>query len=176
MMSRNIFSTVLTICIIGIIIYLFLNKKDHQKVGYVYIKELYNGFEMKKEMERRYIQTKAARDKILDSMKFELNSVLKKIDSEKEKNKATVEEFQLKKEKFFQTKSSFEEENAKLTRQFDEQILSQLNQYVKDYGTQHQYSLLFGNDENGSLMFATEELNRTKEVLEFINEKYRGTK
>jgi outer membrane protein len=176
MMAKNKLLVVITICLLGVIGYLIFNHQVQRKVGYVYIKELYNGFEMKKQMEQKYLKSKQQRDKVLDSAKFELNNLLKKIDAEKEKNPKTIEEFNKKKEQFFQIKSSFEEENSKLSRDFDEQILTQLNQYVKDFGTQQHYDLLFGNDGNGSLMYAIDELNHTKEVLEFINAKYNGTK
>jgi outer membrane protein len=176
MLANNKFPLFLSVCIVGIVVYLFLVHKPGQKVGYVSIKELYNGFEMKKQMEQKFLRTKASRDKIMDSLKFELNILLKKIDSEKEKNPNTIEEFKKKKENFYQTKSSFEEENTKLSQQFDEQILTQLNQYVKEYGKQAHFNLLLGNDGNGTLMYATDDLDHTKEVLEFINEKYNGTK
>jgi outer membrane protein len=175
-MSKNKLSIFLIICILGIITYLALTHRAERKVGYVLIKELYNGFEMKKQMEQKFIQEKQKGDKLLEGLKFELNDLLKKIDAEKEKNPKTIEEFKKKKEDFYQAKSSHEEENAKLSQQFDEQILTQLNQYVKDYGIENHYDLLFGNDGNGSLMFATEDLNRTKEVLEYINAKYNGAK
>ena len=166
---------VLSILLLGVVAYLFFNHKSERKVGYVLIRELYNGFEMKKQMEQKYLKTKQQRDKVLDSAKFELNKLLKKMEVEKEKNQKSVAEFNQKKEMFLQTRNSFEEENAKFSQQLDEQILTQLNQYVKDYGIQEQYDFLFGNDGNGSLMFATENFNRTQEVLEFINRKYNGT-
>jgi outer membrane protein len=175
-MTKNKLSVFLIICIAGIIAYLILTHKPERKVGYVLIKELYTGFEMKKQMEQKFVQAKQKSDKTLEGLKFELNNLLKKIEAEKEKNLATIEEFKKRKENFYQTKSTLEEENAKLTQQFDEQILTQLNQYVKDYGIEQHYDLLLGNDGNGSLMFATEDLNRTKEVLEYINAKYNGTK
>jgi outer membrane protein len=175
-MLKNKSTIFLTLFIIGIITYLAFTHKPERKVGYVQIKELYNGFELKKQMEQKYIQAKQKGDKTLDAMKFELNKLLKQIDAEKEKNPKTIEEFKKKKEEFYQTKSTVEEENTKLSKQYDEQILTQLNQYVKDYGIAQHYDLLFGADESGTLMFATEEMNRTKEVLEYINAKYNGAK
>jgi|SRR6185295_17802958 len=173
-MGNRVFQIFLIVCVLGIVGYLIVNAGPKRKVGYVYIKELYTGFELKKQMEQKYLRLKHQRDKVLDSSKFELNNLLKRIDAENKKNPKTLEEFDKKKEQFYQTKNSFEEENRKLSQDFDEQILTQLNQYVKDYGIQEHYDLLFGNDGNGSLMFATDELNRTKEVLQFINQRYNG--
>ena len=173
-MERNTFSIALTIGLIGVIAYLGFQHTSQRKVGYILIKELYTGFEMKKEMEKKYLAVKQQRDKSLDSAKFEINKLLRKIEAEKGKNKTEQEEFEKKREAFLQMKNYFEEENMKLSRSFDEQIITQLNQYVKDYGVQEHYDLLFGNDGNGSLMYATEDLNKTEEVLKFINQKYSG--
>ena len=164
------------VVMLGMIIYLIMSHHKERKIGFINIKEVYNGFEMKKEMEQKYIQVKAGRDKILDSMKFELNRILKKADAEKGKNLQANEEFEKKREEFFQNRNLFEEENEKLSQQYDQQILTQLNQYVKEYGEQHQFTMLFGNDDNGSVMFGSEEFNYTKEVLMYINEKYHGRK
>jgi outer membrane protein len=175
-MKGNKFLIGIIILVIGIIIYLCVQHRPQRKVGYVVIKELYMNFEMKKEMEKKYLSVKQERDKVLDNAKFEINNLLKKIDAEKGKNAKTKEEFERKREAILQMKNSFEEENSKLSQTYDEQILTQLNQYVKDYGIQEKYDLLFGNDGNGSLMFATDELNKTQDVLKFINQKYNGAK
>jgi outer membrane protein len=129
---------------------------------------------MKKEFEKKYATTLNARKKIVDSLTFELNVLLKKIETEKEKNKSSIQEFNTKREEYIQRKKNYEEDNAALTKQYDQEILTQLTQYVKDYGEKNYYTYIFGNDGNGSLMYASETKNITKEVLEFINSKYKG--
>lgn len=176
MTTTNKFSITLLIFILGIIAYLIVNARSERKIGYVDIRQLYNGFDMKKQMEQRYITIKQRHDKILDSVKFELNRLLKKIEAEKKRNQITIDNFTKRSEQFQQTKAMFEEEAAKLTQQYDEQILVQLNQYVKDFGLKYKYDILLGNDDNGSLMFATDKFNCTEDVLEFINAKYNGIK
>ncbi len=144
------------------------------KTGFVIIQDLYNSFEMKKEMEKKYKTVKVARDKILDSLAFELKTIANQIQSEKEKNKETINKFEIKREEYFKRKQTFEDDNEALSKQYDQEILTQLNQYTKDYGTAHNYTYVFGNDGNGSLMYADEKNNITKEVVSFINSKYKG--
>lgn len=174
MIAKNKFLILFVLMFAAFAGYIAFQHSTKAKVGYVYIKEIYDGFEMKKQMEQKYLKTKKAKDKILDSLKFELNALLKQIDTEKEKNPETIKTFELKRDAFLQKKTAFEEENTALTQEYDQEILNQLNQYVKDYGTQNNFSLLFGNDANGSLMYGKDELNKTKEVLEFVNNKYNG--
>lgn len=176
MLKGKLISVILILGMLGIIIYLAMTHQKETKTGYINIKEVYSGFEMKKEMEKMYLKTKSGRDKILDSMKFELNNLLKKVDAGNGKNATDVKAFEKKREEFFQNKNYFEEENEKLSQQYDQQILTQLNQYVKEYGEQHHFTMLLGNDSNGLVMFGSEDLNYTKEVISFINEKYNGAK
>ncbi len=176
MIAKNKFFILFILMFLSIVCYILFQHYSKPQVGYIYIKDVYEGFEMKKQMEQKYLKTKKSRDNILDSLKFELNLLLKQIDSEKEKNPETIQKFEKKRDFFLQKKTSFEEENAALTQQYDQEILTQLNQYVKDYGMQNNFSLLFGSDGNGSLMYGTEELNKTKEVLMFVNDKYNGVK
>jgi outer membrane protein len=159
------------ICTVALVIYQI---KSQPKTGYVLIQDLYNGFEMKKEMEKKYKITKDARDKILDSLSFELKMIANQIQSEEEKNKETIKKFEIKREEYFQKKQAFEEDNEMLTKKYDQEILTQLNQYVKDYSSAQGYTYVFGNDGNGSLMYGNEDNNITKEVVEYINNKYKG--
>ena len=163
--------SIIVVVLIGIVIYQFQNTP---KTGYVLIQDLFNGFEMKKEKEKEFKITKEARDKILDSLSFELKMLANQIQSEEEKNKETIKKFELKREEYFQKKQNFEEDNQALTKKFDEQILTQLNQYVKDYSIANDYIYVFGNDGNGALMYGNEKNNITKEVVAFINSKYKG--
>ncbi|MBK8705977.1 MAG: OmpH family outer membrane protein [Saprospiraceae bacterium] len=163
--------TFLLTLIIGWIAYHYLSMP---KTGFVVIQEVYNGFDMKKEIEQKYNRTKLARDKILDSLELELKLLAGTIEREQQKNKTTIEQFTIKREEFLQRKQTYEEDNAALTKQYDQEILTQLNQYIKDFGEKHHFTYVFGNDGNGSLMYAADAKNVTKEVIEFINRKYKG--
>ncbi|HPI85881.1 MAG TPA: OmpH family outer membrane protein [Bacteroidales bacterium] len=150
---------------------------EHQttpKTGFVIIQEVYNGFEMKKEIEQKYINVKTARDRILDSLNLDLKTIAKKIEDEQQKNQNTIATFNIKREDFLQRKQTYEEDNAALTKQYDQEILIQINQYIKDFGEENHYTYVFGNDGNGSLMYAVSTKDITKEVIEFINARYNG--
>lgn len=163
-----------SLVLLGILFFLIYNWYTTPKTGYVLIHELYNGFEMKKEMEQKYKTVADARKKVLDSLSFELKKIANQIQLEEEKNKTAIKNFELKREEYFQRKQAFEEDNAMLSKQYDQEILTQLNQYVKDYSEANKFTYVFGNDGNGSLMYADEKNNITKEVIVFVNNKYKG--
>lgn len=157
--------------IVGVIVY---QQQSSPKTGFILIQEVYNGFDMKKENEKKFVQVKNARDKILDSLTLEFKILAGKIDSEQQKNQSTIEEFRGKRDEYVQRKKTYEEDNDALSKKYDQEILTQLNQYVKDYGEKNGYTYIFGNDSNGSLMYAKETHNITKEIIRFINDKYKG--
>jgi outer membrane protein len=146
------------------------------KTAFILIQEVYSGFDMKKEMEKKFTQTKNARQRILDSLGFDLNLLGKKIEAEHEKNKDHIQQFNERKNEYMERKKNFQEDNDQLSKQYDQEILTQLNQYVKDFGVENGYTYIFGNDGNGSLMFGKENNNISKAVTEYINLKYKGAK
>lgn len=146
------------------------------RTAYILIQEVYNGFDLKKETEKKFLHTKNARDKVLDSLALEVQLLGKKIEAEQEKNTETINQFNTKREEYYQRRKTYEEDNNALSKQYDQEILTQLNQYVKDFGNEHNYTYIFGNDGNGSLMYGKDAKNVTPEVIEYINDKYRGIK
>ncbi len=146
------------------------------KTGYILIQEVYNNFDFKKEMEKKFLATKNARQKKLDSLEMMVNSLGNKIGRmpEKERNSDEIAKFHELQEEYQKRKRADEEDNSELSAEYDREILTQLNQYIKDYGTQNNYTYIFGNDGNGSLMFAIERRNISNDVIEYVNKKYSG--
>ncbi len=161
----------LVILLSGFVIY---EKINQPKTGYIIIGEVFNEFQLKKDLEKKFKTTAQTRKLILDSLEFQLNVLSKKIQDEQGKDRKNIDVFQIKRDDFLRKKKQFEEENIALTNEYDQQIIKQLNQYTKDYGKEHGYTYIFGTDGNGSLMYGSENKNINKEIVTFINKKYLG--
>lgn len=153
-----------------------LNMK--QKIGYVEIKKVFDGFQMKKELEDKYKQTTSVKEKILDSLSFNLKLMSKQL-NEQQNSKSKIDNelvyaFEYKREEFLKLKKQYTEENAVLSNKYDAQILERLTQYVIEYGNKNGYNLILGADGNGSLMYASDNYNISNSVIEYINKKYSG--
>ena len=169
----GLFTTVGFILVLSYLVFDFFNRP---KTGYVIIQEVYEGFDYKKEMEKKFNMTKNSRKKIADSLAFELKIFGKKLDAQKKVSDEQAKAFNLKREEYFQRTKVFNEDNEQLLKQYNQEVLSQMNQYIGDYGKVHHFQYIFGNEGNGSLMHADDKLNITKEVIGFINAKYHGNK
>ena|SRR5688572_14377182 len=166
-----LFLSIMCLAITAYGIYTFSFKT---KIAYISLPDVFNGFDLKKELEVKFKKVKDERERVIDSLSFELNLLSKKIQSEKGSDKARIEEFSAKREHFLKKKQEFEEDNDALSKKYDKQILDQLNQYVMDYGRKHNFSMILGSDSNGNLMYAEETFNISADVIQFINSKYKG--
>lgn len=148
------------------------------KTAYVDIKQVFNGFQMKSELEAKYKQVKQGRDKILDSLSFNLKVLSKHLNEQKIAKKDISKEelyrFEYDREEYLRLKNQFVEDNAALSQKMDNQILTQLTQYVIEFGKKQDYDLILGADGNGSLMYSKEKYNISDEITVFINNKYKG--
>jgi outer membrane protein len=143
------------------------------RVAYIDIPQVFNGFEMKKELQVKYKKTEELRKRVLDSLGFDLQILSKKLQSD-QGNKELINEFDLRRENYLKKKSMIQQDNAALSAQYDKQILEQMSQYVYDYGKEHNYDMILGSDGNGMLMFAKDKFNISKEIEVYINNKYKG--
>ena len=94
----------------------------------------------------------------------------------KSKNVIEIRDFELKREEFIMRKQKFEQDQEQLTADYNNQIVSQINQYVKEFGKENAYDVIIGSNGDGTVMYGKEEMDITDEVLNFINQKYNPSK
>src|SRR5437588_436037 len=99
------FSLILAVCGGSLWIY---HKNFKQKTAYIDIKKVFNGFQMKKELEEKFKQTQKVREKMVDSLSFNLKLMSKQLNEEKnakkEIDKDRIYAFEYKREEFFKLK------------------------------------------------------------------------
>jgi outer membrane protein len=153
---------------------MFLFKYNEKKLAYVDLTVVFSKFDYKKELEKKMLKVTETRKTIMDSLEFDLKLMAKQLESNKNPDKEKVVLFQVKREDFFKKKQEYAEDNSQMAKQYDEQIFKQLNQYIKEYGKMKSYSIIFGTDGTGTLMYGEEKIDVTNEATEFINNKYKG--
>lgn len=176
MKTINKTTIIIFLLLAGIIAWQVYQHFNRHKTGYVVISEVYNGFELKKDMEKEYLATKNARQKILDSLELEIKLIQTKVSGKAVIKAADTIGYGDLVNEYILKEKTFEEDNTALSQKYDEQIITQLNQYVKNYGEAYHYTYIFGTGGNGTLMFADENENLTEDVIKYINEKYNGEK
>ncbi|MBI5539814.1 MAG: OmpH family outer membrane protein [Bacteroidia bacterium] len=165
-MKKNILFGIvilLNIGIIGVFMYSYFNTK---KTVYLNNNSVFNEFVLKKELEKRLVNEKNKFQKTLDSLELEYKISIQ--GNNQNKANQVKAEFQLK-------KRHFDEETSRMAEEFDQQIWTQLNQYIKDYGKMHnEYDFILGVSGQGNLMYAIESLDITTDVVKYVNNRYEG--
>lgn len=177
--KKEIIIWVLLISSLSLGVFSFFRKDSTQEViknktGYVDLTTVFQGFEMKKEMQTKLEKDLRLKQVVLDSLMFQLqtlNNELKSKESPKEKELLKFEELRT---QYLHQKETFTTYSQEQTEKYDDQVLSQLTQYIKDYGVEHHYEFLFGATGDGSILYATENKDVTIEVTKYINASYQG--
>ena len=145
---------------------------NRPKTGYIEISKLYNAFNYKKELESEYKNLESRRKGILDSLKLSYNMQITQIKGNSSKDAS--KQIEILHEQYKLKEDQFKQDNSALADKYTQQILSQLNQYVQEFGKLNNYSYILGANSNGTLMYARDADNITDKAINFINKKYEG--
>lgn len=147
---------------------------SEKKSGYVEIPLLFEQFEMKQELQQKMEVDLKDKRILLDSLMFQLQTINNELDSQEDPAEKDIRKFQNLQQYYLQQKQTVEAYSIEQTEKYDQQILDQLNQYVKDFGDKYEYEYVFGVNNNGTIMYAKQPNNITEEVVTFINARYQG--
>ncbi|MBU0764600.1 MAG: OmpH family outer membrane protein [Bacteroidetes bacterium] len=145
------------------------------EICYVDITKVFNEFLLKKELEALYQKEKDMKINSLDSIRFDLEVLSRKIlanntDKELQKQYNALNEIYLARQE------EYIRFDKTITEKYDEQIWNQLNQYVKEFGEKKDYDFLLGTHGAGNLMYAKETRDVTDEMIIYVNQRYKGYK
>lgn len=138
---------------------------NSEKIVYVDNVKLFDGFYMTREMKQVGEKEFKERKKILDSLyaKLQSNSI-----SEAEKKHLMPQ--------FIQRKEELENFNQKFAGEESLKIWSRIHSYIDNYSKEANYKLIIGSQNKESILFADKEVDKTNELLAYINKKYEGIK
>ena len=119
--------------------------------------ELYNQYNGRKDVEARYVDKMNGLNYLIDSL-----STLAEKTPFPEKSQILDKVLM------------FNQEKDKAELDMQQQIWNQLNQYMLDYGKTHRYKLIFGANNSGNILYSSETVDITRELINYVNQKYAG--
>lgn len=152
-----------------ILIYVGYTQRSH-KVGWVELSKVYDGFELRKDLESKFMAFGTAQKQLLDSLELDTRMAGRKAKS----NRAFLEEFEYKKANYFEQKAKFEDQVREVRASYDKQVMLQMRSLSKKFGNKNHYEFINGLDDSGILLYGSDETNITNELILFINEEYKG--
>lgn len=164
-----IINSVFLVALLGIGVY---SLQDKEQSVYLNTAEVFDAFSLQKELRTKMENAQSARKSIVDSLEIRLTAMTNTTNFDFQN---PSKDFFSLREAYQQRKKQFEEDNQKQSQEYDRQIWNQLNQYIKDFGKENSYSMIFGANGQGNLMYAEDAKDISKELIEYINRKYART-
>jgi outer membrane protein len=163
--------SVILLATVSIQVYMYLKAP---KAAYVDTLRLYESFSMRQELQGELDKTSGARKKILDSLSLNIKWLKAELETNNYKKPGGMEQYSKMMEEYRLKQEQFEKENTLMAQKYTEQVWTQINQYMKDYGQMKNYQYIYGANGQGNLMYADESANITEELISYINNRYSG--
>ncbi len=151
----------------------FMVYKRSFKYQWINTYKVYNEFDLKKQFQKKSETIFLHRKMILDSLELEIKYLYTNLN---EGDKSLFTDFELKKKRYLAKKHQFDEDNIELEKQYNEQILTQLNQYLVDYSKENDIEMLLGADGKGTIIYADDKYDVTEDVVRYVNQKFHNVK
>ncbi|MFY7669748.1 OmpH family outer membrane protein [Tenacibaculum sp. MEBiC06402] len=173
------FSLPISVIALAITILSFLFFNSSSELVYVDINKLLDGYKrtkiVKAEFEKKAKTMNANVDSLITNWQTELKNY------EKERSRMTKKELKLKQELLANKQQQINnyqqaiqkklaEEDSKVTQT----VINDINDFIKEYGKDKGYKVIFGANGSGTIMYAEESSDLTEEVLEALNLEFDG--
>jgi outer membrane protein len=165
--KNRIIVTALSVALLLIAIYCVYINSKLDKIVVVDVVKVFNGFEMKKELESRVDVELNEYSAGIDS----LNALLDQAIKNKDVTRGEIIEQMLYQQKM-QAQQAYEVSNKNI----NEQVWKRLNPLIDEFSKKNNYRIVLGANGMGSILYNDEAVDRTQELLQFVNSKYQNGK
>lgn len=178
MLNKKDYIIYVVLLIVGsVTLYNFISKVDKDtsdKTVYVDVKKVFENFQMKIELQKKLENETLSHRNYLDSMMFNIQLLKNKLENKNKPTNEEIKQYNNTQSIYFDHKQEIENRIGEMTAKYDAQIIEQMTQYISDFGKINQYDLIIGKNESGNLLYGNIKRDITKEVTQFINDKYQG--
>jgi len=161
--ETNIVFYCLLICLVTICLVYVVRQRTQKKIAVVDTVKLFDGFNMKKELE--------------DLAKVKLQAISKQVDSIKNqwqlaaahKNGDSLQKLTY---AYNCIKTELEREYKKSNTDINEQVWKRLNPVIAEYGKKNGLRLIIGANGMGTVLYTDDYTDLTNEVIKYVNKRY----
>src|SRR5690606_16249593 len=157
--------------------FLYLNSSSNQV--YVDVNKLIDGYKRTKIVRTEFEVKAKTLNANVDSLMTDWQNELKIY--EKERSGMSEKELELKQEVLGNKQQQINNYQQAIQKQIQEEdkkatqtVVNDINDYVKEYGKKHKYTIILGASGSGNIMYANEDADLTKVVLEGLNTEFEG--
>ena len=167
-MKKNVLLISALVVSLGAMSFVLFKSDETEQIGYFDYNEAYNECTLKKKLEADLEKVVSHRSSELDSMQMELSFMSNSIKAGSSDD-TQLQTFESLKQRYLMLSGKYEEENMRLKEEYFKQIRAHINKKAKEYGESQEYDYLFAAMGDGSLMYAEQSKDVTKDFLIFLD-------
>lgn len=178
-MSNKFVSTLSVINFAALLAFAVFFFLDKEKIVYIDSTKVINSYEGMIAARKDYQGKIAVWRANIDTLTLEVQREIAKY--EKESSRMTSREKDLTKQlihtrqqQLAQYQNAINEKAGQEDAAATKKIIDEINAYIKTYGEEHDFTIVFAATEYGNIAYAQDFLNITQEVIEGLNKKYTG--
>jgi outer membrane protein len=171
---------ILSALAMGMSIFSILKSIEHTpKIGYVQAQKLITNYEGFKEASREFQHKSAIWQANIDTLASEITTIKSKYQKDLPTLSAKeielhVELIKSKEQQLQQYRQGIQQKASQEDQQMTNNVIMEVNAFIKEYGEKHNYVIIFGATEAGNIVYAKDALDLTEEVLDILNRRYKG--
>jgi Skp family chaperone for outer membrane proteins len=165
--KTNVISISIASVALLIAIFQYFNQKE---IAFFDYNIVYNNCKLKIKLEKDLMRVGSKRKSELDSLQMELSFLSQRIGNNKT-TQGELDKFEEMKTRFLAYKDKYEQENMQLKDNYTTQIRKDINDNARLYAEKNGYHFLFAATGDGSLMYAKESEDVTKDFQKFLDKK-----
>jgi len=155
----------------------FFSYNRNNKIAYVESSRLLSGYQGMIDASQAYQQKAMIWKANIDTLSKEFQIAATKYEQEKntlskKERELTEEILSNKQRQLIDYQRSIEEKAREEDQKMTQDVLTQVNGFMKQYAKEHGYDIVMGATESGNIVYTKDTYNITDEVLEGLNKAY----
>jgi outer membrane protein len=172
---------IVSLCLLLFVLIEKLNGNAQKKIGIVQLDKLVYEFKGMKEASERYSLKMKKWELESDSLENRLKELYRQIQLDSiNKDNAKLERdtkvFLMFRQSYMEYSQNIQQNAQEEDKQMTTGVMNQINDYIKKYAEEKGFDVIFCNNQGQSVGYAKENMDVTKDVLDFANAQYSGEK
>ncbi|WP_299363511.1 OmpH family outer membrane protein [Winogradskyella sp.] len=178
-MNKLSFSLALLALVLSVFTFFYLQSSS--ELVYVDVNQLMEGYERTKVVRTEFEAKAKTLNANVDSLMVDWQNELRSY--EKERSKLSKTELELKQKLLGNKQQQINNYQQAIQKQIQDEdkkatqtVINDINDYVKQYGKDNGYKIIFGASGGGNIMYAHDATDLTDEILKGLNAEFKGAK
>ena len=178
-MNSKILITLNVLLVAGLVGLYYLHFVGSEKIAFVDSAKLLANYEGMQQARQAYQQKASVWQANIDTLTQEVQSALKEYEKDKaqlsqKEQELSQELLKNKQQQLVNYQRAIQEKAAQEDKQMTQTVITEVNNYLSEFGSQHNYKVILVANETGTIAYAQEGMDVTEEVLAGLNHQQDG--